>query len=283
MAENENICFLCEYMRVIDKPGNKWAPTFCNHPNSMYIENYRKTHNLKSTERFVGWTKRYSKELTIKTRPRWCPKKEGWSVKKMAENKMERKKITKLLTEVLIADRLSDRKYYAKEVSIDPGTDKAKRVDVMEFVPQTTFHVSGIEKGTFTCYEIKSCVADIFSGNGLNFFGERNYIVTTMETYKQLCDEGIIAEGKIENFIKAHNPDSTAHFGVMVPVPAKIGDLRNRSAIHDEFEHPTEFTGEAKDWRLYKILSPAVLSGRNRSTIELLFCMLRSKHSFSNR
>ena len=44
---------------------------------------------------------------------------------------MERKEITKLLTEVLIADRLSDRKYYAKEVSIDPGTDKAKRVDVM--------------------------------------------------------------------------------------------------------------------------------------------------------
>ena len=173
---------------------------------------------------------------------------------------MERKEITKLLTEVLIADRLSDRKYYAKEVSIDPGTDKAKRVDVMEFVPQTTFHVSGIEKGTFTCYEIKSCVADIFSGNGLNFFGERNYIVTTMETYKQLCDEGIIAEGKIENFIKAHNPDSTAHFGVMVPVPAKIGDLR-----------------------LYNILSPAVLSGRDRSTAELLFCMLRSKHSWSNR
>jgi hypothetical protein len=75
MAENKNICFLCEFTEAISRIGNKWAPTFCNHPDSMFIENYRKTHNVKSAERFIGWTNRYSKELTIKTRHRWCPKR----------------------------------------------------------------------------------------------------------------------------------------------------------------------------------------------------------------
>ena len=75
MAENENICFLCEFAEAMGKRGNTWAPTYCNHPNEEHIKNYRKTHNVKSAERFVGWTNRYSKELTIKTRPRWCPKK----------------------------------------------------------------------------------------------------------------------------------------------------------------------------------------------------------------
>jgi hypothetical protein len=194
---------------------------------------------------------------------------------------MNRKEITKLLTDILIADRLSDRKYYAKEVSIDPGTNKVKRVDVMEFVPQNTFHVSGIEKGTFTCYEIKSCKADIFSGNGLNFLGEENYIVTTMETYKKLCEDATIANGEITKFIKEHNPESSTDFGFLVPVPRKIGDLRNRAAITQEFENPTPFGGQAGDWRMYKIIS-ARPSDRDRSTTELLFCMLRSKHSYTN-
>lgn len=75
MIEHENICFLCEFAEVMDRPGNKWAPTYCTHPNEEYIKNYREAHRQKSAERFIGWTKRYSKELTIKTRPRWCPKK----------------------------------------------------------------------------------------------------------------------------------------------------------------------------------------------------------------
>ena len=65
---------------------------------------------------------------------------------------MNRKETTELLTDILIHDRLSDRKYYAKEVSIDYGTTNVKRVDVMEFVPQSVMSVSGIEKGNFVCY-----------------------------------------------------------------------------------------------------------------------------------
>ena len=195
---------------------------------------------------------------------------------------MNRKQTTKLLTDILINDRLSDRKYYAKEVSIDYGTDKVKRVDVMEFVPKGVLHTSDIEKGHFVCYEIKSCKEDIFSGNGLNFLGEENYIVTTMETYSKLCKEGIIANGTITEFIKEHNPESSTDYGFLVTVPSKITDLRNKPAIVEEFENPTKFEGNVGDWRLYKIVS-CIPTGRDRSTIELLFCMLRSKHSYTNR
>ena len=195
---------------------------------------------------------------------------------------MNRKQTTKLLTDILINDRLSDRKYYAKEVSIDYGTNKVKRVDIMEFVPKGVLHTSDIEKGHFVCYEIKSCKEDIFSGNGLNFLGEENYIVTTMETYSKLCKEGIIANGTITEFVKEHNPESSTNYGFLVTVPSKITDLRNKTAIVEEFENPTKFEGDVSDWRLYKI-TPCIPTGRDRSTIEFLFCMLRSKHSYTNR
>lgn len=60
----------------------------------------------------------------------------------------------------------------------------------MEFSPANQCSVSGIEKGIFTCYEIKSCKEDVYSGNGLNFFGEKNYIVTTMACYKDITTDG---------------------------------------------------------------------------------------------
>ena len=87
---------------------------------------------------------------------------------------MNRKETTKFLTEVLIKDRLSDRKYYAKEVTLDYGTNHSKRVDVMQFLPKGVTYASDIEKGIFICYEIKSCKEDLYSGNGLNFYGEKN-------------------------------------------------------------------------------------------------------------
>ena len=112
---------------------------------------------------------------------------------------MDRKATTELLTEILISDKLSDRKYYAREVTLDYGTSHPKRIDVMQFIPKGVVYPSDIEKGIFTCYEIKSCKEDVYSGNGLNFFGEKNYIVTTMETYKILQDD--IRENKLSDYI----------------------------------------------------------------------------------
>ncbi len=69
---------------------------------------------------------------------------------------MNRKETTKFLTDLLIHDRLSDRKYYAKEVTLDYGSIRPKRIDVMEFRPKGVIYASDMEKGIFVCYEIKS-------------------------------------------------------------------------------------------------------------------------------
>lgn len=192
---------------------------------------------------------------------------------------MSRTQTTKLLTEVLISDRLRDRKYYAKEVTLDYGTDHTKRIDVMQFVPQGVIYTSEIEKSIFVCYEIKSCKEDVFSGNGLNFFGEKNYIVTTMETYKALLP--VINDGSLSRFISEHYPESSQHYGIMIPVPSRI-DLRNNNDLYKEFDDPTPFNGDPTNWKLWTAIQ-CNEGPRDRSTVELLFCMLRSKHSSTNR
>ena len=192
---------------------------------------------------------------------------------------MNRKETTKLLTDILIQTRLSDRKYYAKEVTIDYGTSHPKRVDVMEFTPAGVIYASDIEKGTFTCYEIKSCIEDVYSGNGLNFLGEKNFIVTTMETYKNLQED--LRDGKLHNYIKEHYPESSLNFGFMVAVPSYI-DIRRSEEVYAELERPTKFEGSVNDWKLC-IMYHSHGDSRKRSMTELLFCILRSKHNNTNK
>jgi hypothetical protein len=91
----------------------------------------------------------------------------------------ERKEITKRLSQELekyINPNDDSRIYWAKEVTFDYATDHPVRVDYMKFVPLNT-SVSGIEKGDFYCYEIKSSVEDFNSKNGHNFLGDYNYYV----------------------------------------------------------------------------------------------------------
>ena len=194
---------------------------------------------------------------------------------------MTRKETTKFLTDLLITDRLLDRQYYAKEVTVDANTSKAKRVDVMQFVPAGVFHVSDIEKGRFICYEIKSCIQDIYSGNGLNFIGDENYIVTTAETYKKLLDGGDIGSGKLHNYIKENYPDSSLYFDFMVAVPKSI-DGRNISAVCGELDNPTTLDN-INNFKLLKMHCGNPLAKRDKSLVELMFCMLRAKHNWSNR
>lgn len=97
---------------------------------------------------------------------------------------MNRVETTKFLGELLKSSRLSGMgKYWASEVSIDAFTSAGKggRVDFMQFEPPNQCSVGALEKGIFICYEVKSCKEDVYSGNGLNFYGEKNYIVTTMD------------------------------------------------------------------------------------------------------
>lgn len=181
---------------------------------------------------------------------------------------MKRADTTKFLGDLLITDRLCKRgKYYAREVSIDYGTTDVKRVDFMQFEPAGVTSISSIEKGTFTCYEIKSCKEDVFSGNGLNFLGEKNYIVTTMDCYKSIQED--MRNGKLDRHIQECSPNSSRHYGIMVAVP-KYRDPT------DEYENPTPLDANTS-WQIAVIL-PCRQGERKRSMTELLFYMLRSGH-----
>lgn len=183
---------------------------------------------------------------------------------------MDRKGTTRFLGDLLKADKLSGMcKYWASEVSIDYGhADKVKRVDFMQFQPPDQCSLSSLEKGIFTCYEIKSCVADAYSGNGLNFIGEKNYIVTTMECYKKLLPD--IRTGKFKDHLHQNFPESSDYYGFMVAIP------RDREET-DEYENPTPIPedGCINGWKL-DIILPCRQGPRYRSITELLFCMLRS-------
>ena len=181
---------------------------------------------------------------------------------------MNRTETTEFLSYLLERTVLSGAgKHYAKEVSIDHSAEKgiAKRVDYMLFVPENQFSISGIEKGIFTCYEIKSCKEDVYSGNGLNFLVEKNYIVTTMECWKEIIPD--FQEGKLDEHIRKCNPESSKYYGIMVAVP----DGRK---LTDEFEHPTPIDKNVT-WTI-KIVIPCMQGQRKKSMTELLFCMLRS-------
>lgn len=181
---------------------------------------------------------------------------------------MDRKGTTKFLSDLLVSNRLTGMgKYYASEVSLDYGTTNVKRVDFMQFEPKGVVYQSDIEKGVFTCYEVKSCKEDVYSGNGLNFIGERNYIVTTMECYKEIQPD--MRSGKLYKHVKGCCPEASMGFGIMVPVPWSFKP-------EDEYENPTELNDDI-EWEL-KVVYPCRTGNRRRSLTELLFCMLRAGH-----
>lgn len=164
---------------------------------------------------------------------------------------MNRKQTTKFLRDLLKRDKFSGPgKYWASEVSVDYGTSDVKRVDFMQFEPPSQMSISDIEKGSFICYEVKSCKADFNSGFGKNFIAERNYLVMPMTTYKEVIDE-------IPHDV-----------GVLCPIPYG-------SDVYEEFGNPTEIDGDISRWKLVSIRG-SYPKKRKRSMTELLFCMLRS-------
>lgn len=167
---------------------------------------------------------------------------------------MTRKETTEFLSNLLVNSNFLGR-YWAKEVTFDWGKSiiKHKRVDYVQYKPENQLCVAGLEQGEFTCYEIKSCKADFNSGNGLNFEGDKNYIVLTMKTYKELLHDEI---QKLPHYV-----------GIMIPIPC------GKSKV-EEFENPTELSVNTQCDLL--IIKPAFYTYRKRSTTEMLFCMLRS-------
>ena len=75
----------------------------------------------------------------------------------------------------------------------------------MKFVPLNNT-VSGIEKGDFYCYEVKSSVEDFRSKNGHNFIGDYNYYVMPERVYTEVIMEIPYGVGVLV-------PDAKNHFG----------------------------------------------------------------------
>lgn len=149
-----------------------------------------------------------------------------------------RKDITKMLSlslEKHINPYNDTRIYWAKEVTFDYATSSSFRVDYMKFMPVNNT-VSGIEKGDFWCYEVKSSVEDFHSENGHNFIGDFNYYVMPEDVY-----------GKIKNEIP---------YAVGVYVPDKIN-------------HKGE-------WYDLKVTRKARRKNRSKSITEMLLMMFRS-------
>ena len=96
--------------------------------------------------------------------------------------------------------------------------------------------MSGIEKGDFYCYEVKSSVEDFHSKNGHNFLGDYNYYVMPEEVYVKVSNE--------------------IPYGIGVYVPEK-----------------KNYRG---DWYDLKSVKKAVRKDRGRPVSEMLLMMFRS-------
>lgn len=117
----------------------------------------------------------------------------------------ETTKILSLSIQKHINPHNDTRIYWAKEVTFDHATNHAVRVDFMKFKPVNNT-VSGIEKGDFYCYEVKSSVEDFHSKNGHNFIGDFNYYVMPEEVYVTVGNEIPYGVGVLV-------PDGKNHFG----------------------------------------------------------------------
>ena len=98
----------------------------------------------------------------------------------------DRPEITAELTELLrkhLNPHNDPRIYIAREVTFDYYSTHTIRVDYMRFKPINNT-VSGIEKGDFYCYEVKSSIEDFHSKNGHNFIGDYNYYVMPEDVYE---------------------------------------------------------------------------------------------------
>ena len=164
------------------------------------------------------------------------------------------KKLSRLLEKKLI------EKIYAREVTFNYGTKDVVRVDYMSFEPAGQMCISDIEKGVFTCYEVKSCKEDFHSGWGQNYIAEKNYLVMTMETYKDIINE------------------IPQNVGVYIAIPdfGNTSIMPDRKVLVSEFENPTDFSDDNMEWKL-ACMTHCRTSTRTKSMNEMLFCMLRAK------
>ena len=114
---------------------------------------------------------------------------------------MSRSETTAMLSENLEGLVLSKYPLWASEVKLNDGelfadAEKKGRVDYMAFEPLGMSHsIRSIEAGLVHAFEVKSCMADLNSGHGLNRVGDVNWLVMTKELHEELIDKEIDTSG----------------------------------------------------------------------------------------
>lgn len=121
---------------------------------------------------------------------------------------MSRAETTAMLSELVEKRLRNQTAFWASEVNFDRNTPDERRVDYVGFKPR---NINGepvpasVEKGCFEFYEVKSCMADFTSGNGLTFYGDQNFLVCT----KELCADLVMGKMVPERVNAILTPDST--------------------------------------------------------------------------
>lgn len=108
---------------------------------------------------------------------------------------MSRPETTRALSDMVEA-RLRGKTYWAREVLLGATDARSPLVDYMSFrlAPSHSLAITPglIEHGEFACYEVKSFMADFKSGHGLNFVGDKNYLVCERELADKLYEQQLI-------------------------------------------------------------------------------------------
>ncbi|WP_366533583.1 hypothetical protein ACOJIU_18510 (plasmid) [Carnobacterium maltaromaticum] len=109
---------------------------------------------------------------------------------------MSRSFVTNSLSDLVRKKLSNNSNFWAEEVELDFGKS---RVDFIGFKPfnilQNGMCPASIDKGIFSFYEVKSCMADFNSGHGKNFLGDENYLVCERELADELFKKSLLPDG----------------------------------------------------------------------------------------
>ena len=96
---------------------------------------------------------------------------------------------------------LSKFPLWASEVKLNSGEvfggfQLTGRVDYMAFEPlNMSKSLRSIEAGTIHVFEVKSCMADLKSGHGMNRVGDVNWLVCTKKLWTEIIEKNIDVSG----------------------------------------------------------------------------------------
>ena len=112
----------------------------------------------------------------------------------------KRADVTAMLSEELERQILSKFRLWGAEVKLCEGdvfgAPQGGRVDYMAFEPlDMSCSVRSIEGGTVHVFEVKSCMADLKSGHGMNLVGDVNWLVCTADLWREIIDKQVNVSG----------------------------------------------------------------------------------------